>query len=137
MTRSETRVRFRGIEVERPRPGVVVVRVTLQWHAGEEFVGHSEARDTEGGVLRCAAEATARALELAVGERIRLEVIGVQTIEAFEAVLVIVGLSSRLAGEQRRLVGSCVIKEEPAGATARAVLSATNRLVGSNLIYLR
>lgn len=137
MSEPETRVRFEGLETKNLEGGRASVRVVLRWHEGEHFVGVAEGRSSDAGILRCAAEATARALELAVGERIRLAVIGVETVEAFEAVLVIVGLSSRLNDEQRRLVGSCVIKGEMGDAAARAVLSATNRLVGSNLIYLR
>jgi hypothetical protein len=34
-------------------------------------------------------------------------------------------------------VGSTVIEGESAAAAVRAVLSATNRLLGSNLIFLR
>ncbi len=137
MNDTETRVRFEGVEIARPEPGRTAAKATVRWREGESFTGSAEGRDSDLGVLQCAAEATARALEAAVGDRIRLEVVGVETVEAFEAILVIVGLSSQLNSEQRRLVGSCVIKGDPADSAARAVLSATNRLVGSNLIYLR
>lgn len=133
----DARVRLEDLTLARPARGSVEVRVALRWWEGESFVARVAGPDSDMGLMQSAAQATARALELAVGERIRLEVIGVETVEAFDALLVVVGLASGLAEDPRRLVGSCAVKGEPADAAARAVLSATNRLVGSNLIYLR
>jgi hypothetical protein len=134
---SETRIRFGDVELTRPEPGRVIARVVLRWHEDEQFVGTAEGRDTDLGVLQCAAEATANGLGHAVGKRVRLDVVGTKTVEAFESVLVVVALSSRLDEHEQKLVGSSVIKGNGPEAAARAVLSATNRLLGSNLIYLR
>lgn len=132
----ENRIRFEGVELTRDA-GKVTARVTLRWHDGGAVVGQGEDLDNEAGIIRAVAGATSQSLELAVEDRVKLRLVGVKTIAAFDAVLVVVALSSRLEDHEQQLVGSCVIKEDLEHAAARAVLSATNRLLGSNLIYLR
>jgi len=132
----ENRIRFEGIEVTR-RSGKVTAKVTLRWQDGGLVTGQAEDQDTEIGTMRAVAGATSRSLEQAVEDRVRLRLVGVKTITAFDAVLVVVALSSRLEDHEQQLVGSCVIRDDIEHAAARAVLSATNRLLGSNLIYLR
>ena len=109
----------------------------LAWERGEEFAGQSHGVDSETGVLKCAAEAASHALELAVGKRVRLEVLGVRTIKAFDAIVVVVALASEVSDHHQRIVGSAIIHDDPTRATVHAVLSATNRLLGDNLIFLR
>ncbi len=92
---------------------------------------------SQTGVLRCAAEATARALELAVGSTISLQLLGVGTIKAFDAILVVVSLQSRVSDHEQRVVGTAVIESQSSRAAVNAVLSATNRLLGNNTIFLR
>lgn len=137
MSTSDNRIQFEAVEVSRPGSNRVDARVTLRWHEGGTFSGQGDDQDSEVGSLRAVAAATSQALERAVDDRVRLRLVGVKTVLAFDAVLVVVALSSRLDDHEQQLVGSCVIKEDPEHAAARAVLSATNRLLGSNLIYLR
>ena len=67
------RITFENLELE-PLPNERCAgRVALAWRRGEDFVGTAECTDTPPGQLRCAAEATARALELAVENRVALE----------------------------------------------------------------
>ena len=134
---SNTRVKFEDFDLETLPSGRCRSKVTLAWNEGNQFVGTAEGVSSEVGVLRCAAEATSRALEAAVDSRVHLELLGITTIKAFDTVVVVVSLASRFSDHTQRVVGSSVIDGNPAGAAVRAVLSATNRLLGSNLIFLR
>ena len=132
------RIRFEDLELEELPTGRCTATVRLAWEAGGNvFTGTAEGVSSEIGVLRCAAEATSRALELAVDNRVALELQGITTIKAFDTVVVVVSLASRFSDHAQRVVGSTVIEGEPAAAAVRAVLSATNRLLGSNRIFLR
>jgi hypothetical protein len=134
---SNARVKFEDLDLETLPSGRCRSKVTLAWDEGNRFVGTAEGVSSEVGVLRCAAEATSRALEAAVDSRVHLELLGITTIKAFDTVVVVVSLASRFSDHTQRVVGSSVIDGNPAGAAVRAVLSATNRLLGSNLIFLR
>ncbi len=110
-------------------------RVALAWATEGAVVGTAECEDTPRGQLRCAAEATAQALELATRDNIALTVLSVTALEPHETVLVVVSLASQGEHEPTLLVGSCLLKPQRAQSAVLAVLSATNRLVGS--IYSR
>ncbi len=129
MSDTHDRIIFESFELEQLPNERCAGRVALAWRRGEGFVGTSEGTDTPPGQLRCAAEATARALELAVENRVALEVLAVKAIETFDTVIVIVSLASRIEDPAQRLVGSCFIKEQPTRGAALAVLHATNRLM--------
>ncbi len=131
------RIKFDDLELETLPNGRCRSKVTLAWHEGSKFSGTAEGVSSEIGVLRCAAEAASRALEAAVDNRVQLELLGITTIKAFDTVVVVVSLVSRFSNHTQRVVGSSVIDGNAAGAAVRAVLSATNRLLGSNLIYVR
>jgi hypothetical protein len=134
---SNARVKFEDLDLETLPSGRCRSTVTLAWDDDNKFQGTAEGVSSEVGVLRCAAEATSRALEAAVDSRVQLELLGITTIKAFDTVVVVVSLASRFSDHTQRVVGSSVIDGNPAGAAVRAVLSATNRLLGSNLIFLR
>lgn len=131
------RIRFEALELKRRPQGNVACEVTLSWSTDKQVVGTAEELDSEIGRLRAAAKATANALEHAVDERVRLEVIGLRTIQAFDAIIVVVLLAGRVSDHTQRVVGSSLITGRPVHASARAVLSATNRLLGENAIFLR
>ena len=57
------------------------------------------------------------------------ELIGVKSVQAFDAVVVIASLSSRESERKARLVGSSISDDFPPGDGAVAILHATNRLV--------
>jgi hypothetical protein len=105
-------------------------RVMLSLREDVELVGTAEGDASRRGRLRCAAEATAQAIESAVPSQLALTVLAVKLVETVDTVLVIVSLSSRGDQDGERLVGSCLVKERPDRSAALAVLSATNRLVG-------
>ncbi len=86
--------------------------------------------------LRCAALATAEALNKAVGEACVFELLGVKAIKAFDTTVIIVALSARHEDKAHRLVGSYLAEENPERGAALAVLNATNRFLG-NAIFAR
>ncbi len=123
------RVRLKGFEVTQQPDGRWVGRVGMVWHPGSDFVGTAERQDSPQAQLRCAAEATACALEGVTRNKVALQVLSVKAIEGFDTVLVVVSLEAHDLEE--RFVGSCLIKEQPSRAAARAVLHATNRRLGT------
>ncbi len=104
-------------------------RVMLSF-ADLQLVGSAECEQLQGGRLRCAALATARALEKAAPGQLELTVLAVKLVETVDAVLVIVSLVSRADHVGERLVGSSLVNGRPDRSAVLAVLSATNRLVG-------
>ena len=125
------RVRFRDAILTRPRIGVASVRVALQWNE-QVFEGVAEG---EGGLpleLRVCARATLRALESVLADRLRFELVGVKSIRIFDHDFVAVLLRCPDAPD-RRLIGVSLSAADLPAATARAVLNATNRLLGNFL----
>ena len=127
----DQRIKLVGFELKAVGGGRVAAEVTLAWPDNEEFEGAASGDDSPHGQLRAAAEATAQALVRACSERIGLEVLAVKAIEAFDTILVVVSLSSRVDQLSERLVGATLIRgREPARGSVLAVLDATNRLIG-------
>ena len=123
------RVRLERFEVTQQPDGRCAARVAVAWHPGSDFVGTAKRPDSPQAQLRCAAEATARALEGVTRNKVGLEVLAVTAFEGFDTVLVVVSFEA--LGVVERLVGSCLIKEQPSRAAALAVLHATNRRLGT------
>ncbi len=133
---SEQRVRFLKFSFERLPDARCRANVVLERPEGGTCEGVANGMATQTGELRCAAEATARALQEVAGDRLRFQLLGVKAVKAFDSSVVIVSLSSREDGPATRLVGSCLVDEDLPKGAARAVLSATNRLLG-NTIFMR
>lgn len=131
------RIRFESLDLQQRANARCSARVVLAWRPGIRFEGAAEGTGSPSGLLRCAADAAVRALEAAVDNRVMLDLLGVTTVKAFDAVIVVVSLASRSSEHEQRVVGSAVANGEPTQAAVRAVLNATNRLMGDNLIYLR
>jgi hypothetical protein len=128
----QRRVRFRDAILTRPRVGIASVRVGLEWN-DQIFEGVAEG---EGGLpleLRVCARATLRALESVLADRLRFELVGVKSIRIFDHDFVSVLLRCPDAPD-RRLIGVSLSSADLPAATARAVLNATNRLLGNFLV---
>ena len=132
MTENEDRIEFEEFKLEELPHGRCHALAVLSWPRGHNHVGTAEADDTETGRYWCAAEATARALELSVAE-IKLDVQSVRLLREAETNIVVVLLSYELLGGMRqKLVGSCIVgKLKPFRSVALAVLKATNRIMGN------
>ncbi len=125
------RVRLEGFEMEQ-LPGLrCAARVVVAWRPGSDFVGTAEGADSPQDRLRCAAEATARALQRAAQDKVRLRVLAVKAIEGFELDTVLVVVSFEALGLVEQLVGSCLIKEQSSRAACLAVLHAASRRLGA------
>ena len=74
---------------------------------------------------------------MAVSNDISIELLGVERLETFDAVSVLVSFESLQEKRQYKLIGSCLITEGAAKAAALSVLDATNQLLGSNLRFLK
>lgn len=86
---------------------------------------------SQAGVLRCAAQAAVLALESAIGRRVTFELLGVKSLRAFDANVIIVSLTTHGEGPARRIVGSYLAEDDLERGAALAVLHATNRLLGN------
>jgi hypothetical protein len=84
------------------------------------------------GDLRCAAEAALKALGQAVGSEkpVALELKDLTTFDAFGDAAVMLRVAATLQEETRNLMGYSAIGGDGPAAAARAVLDATNRLLG-------
>jgi hypothetical protein len=129
------RLRFIGFAFERLPSGRCQAEVTLELGPGERWTGRSDGVASDAGELRCAAEATLRAIEQSVTGKVSLDLLGVKAVRAFDTVVLIVSVVSRGDGESHRLVGSYLAEHDSARGAAVAVLNATNRLLGN--IFLR
>ena len=130
---SDERLRFHEFGFQRLPNGRCRAKVILTWSDGRRFEGSSDGVSSQTGELRCCAVAAVNALEQAVQPRLTFELLGVKTVRAFDATVVIVSLSAR--GEATlRLVGACLTETDPPRGAALAVLNATNRLLGNYLV---
>ena len=128
------RIGFKEVKFEELPNNRCEALVDLAWPEGDVFIGTAQGKDSESGRLKCAVEATARALEQSVNDQIELEVQGVRTITVSDTIIIVVVLSYRLLGEtQQQLVGSCIIGRQLEHSAALAALKATNRLMGNVL----
>jgi hypothetical protein len=94
-------------------------------------IGSQDGPTCPGGDLRLAAMATLQAVQSGTtggpdGDVAR-ELIGVKQLRAFDVSLVIVAVLAHSGGDARRLVGTAVIDDDVAVATAKATLQALNR----------
>lgn len=125
------RLRFEDFAFQRLPNGRCRAKVVLSWSDGRQFTGESEGIISQAGELRCCAEATVRALERAVQPTLGFELLGVKSMRAFDATVVIVSLSVRQEARWSRLVGAYLTEGEAARGAAVAVLNATNRILGN------
>jgi hypothetical protein len=130
------RLRFSDFHLERLPNGRCRGKVVLSWLDADEFIGEAEGLTSQAGELRCAAQACVAALSKAVKDEVKLELLGVKAVRAFDANLVIVSLSVPAESVGQRLVGCFLTEDDPARGAALAVLNATNRILG-NRFFMR
>ncbi len=133
---SRGRLRFVDFEFKSLPNGRCLSKVVLEWQPGTSFEGSAEGLGSQTGELRCAAQAAVEALEQAVKDQIRLELLGVKAVRAFDATVVIVSLACHDGVPARRVVGSYLSEDALPRGAALAVLNATNRLMG-NIVFTR
>jgi len=123
-----SRVRFESLDREFLREGSCEVTVRLEW--GDEThqataVGH----ETHQGVIQAATLATLAAL-CGADDDVRLELIGVKAVRAFDGWVVITRVHGGFEGDHKRLLGAapCERQEDISTAAVQAALDATNRM---------
>ncbi len=122
------RIRLVGLEFEEATPERGRATVELEWRS-QAYRGIAEEPAAEAGKLRSAARATTDAVGQVLGANVAtLELLDIDTVNAFGTPAVIVALSVHTQ-ETEYCVGFGLVKEEPAVAAVRSVLSATNRLI--------
>ncbi len=125
------RVRFVGVERWLLPEARVRVRVSLEWD-GEVHVGEEEGEASAPLEMRTAAAAAVRAVQGISAEDLRLRLIGIKQIRAFDQEITVVSLL-RNTGSPQRLVGAVLTTENPLRTAALAVLNALNRVLGNYL----
>lgn len=125
------RVRFAGAERIESRDGHVRITAHLDWK-GERFTGTADGDSGALIELRTAGQATLKAVEALTKNEIKLRLIGVKQLRAFDTELVVASLV-RTEGEMQRFVGSVLATSEPPRAACLAVLNALNRTLGNFL----
>ena len=124
-----TRVRFESLDCEATRGGSCNVTVCLEWN-GETYRATETGLETQQGIIKAATQAALAATLSAAGNEIRLQLVGVKAVRAFDGWVVIARLSSN-GPDNLRLLGAapCEAEEELPGAAVQAVLDATNRVL--------
>ncbi len=109
--------------------------IALEWRA-VEYRGKATAHGHGAMDLRVCAQATLDALHKLLGGRMSFRLIGVKSVKAFDdsVAIVALGVIDPETGGDRRLIGTAPAAEGsvPQGV-ARAVLNATNRVLGNFL----
>jgi hypothetical protein len=123
------RARFESVEVRPTEPGRIRARVALEWQ-DERVVGEAEGESNPAGELRICAMATIRAVEKVAAGEVSFTLIGAKELHVFDHDLVAVLLHAPQLPASR-LLGTSIIAEDRRRSAALAVLSATNRVVGS------
>ena len=125
------RLRFANFHFERTPNARCSAAVELEWMPGDSVVGRADGVASPLGDLRVAAEATIRAIETFVRGAATLELIGVKSMRAFDANVVMVSVLATTADGQRRLLGCHLSDSDPLRGAVVAVLQATNRVLGN------
>lgn len=125
------RVRFAGAKREETRDGRVRIHAELDW-MGERYAGDAEGESGALIELRTAAQAALHAVEALTNNELKLRLIGVKQLRAFDTELVVASLV-RTEGEVQRFVGSVLATSDPPRAACLAVLNALNRTLGNFL----
>ena len=126
---STARLRLVGCRVEHARGAVTRAVVECDGPAsGQRTVGRQEGSTCPGGDLRLAALATLDAVSQATSGALRLELIGVKPLRAFDTNIVVVAVLAHHEGVVTRIVGAALSDDDALVGTARATMHAVNRI---------
>lgn len=125
------RLRFSNFNFSRTQSGHCAAEVELEFSPGSRFVGRADGQSSTMGDLRVAADAAIRALAVFSEGALEFELIGVKTVRAFDANLIIVSVVLKDPVHPARLLGAYLADGDMARGAALAVLNATNRILGN------
>jgi hypothetical protein len=129
-----SRLRFDSLEQVTTPDGSARVAVRLEWR-GDMFEGEVPCLQTQQGILRAAAQSTVAATLASTSEvenpTIRLEIVGVKAVRAFDGWVVVARINGTAGSETYRLLGAapCEREEDLPAAAVKAVLNASNRIL--------
>lgn len=126
-----SRLRFINLQFERTPAARCTAAVELEWMPGDTVTGRADGVASPLGDLRVVAEATLRAIELFLRRSVALELIGVKTMRAFDANIVMVSVLANTPDGQRRLLGCHLSDDDLLRSAVVATLQATNRVLGN------
>jgi hypothetical protein len=129
-TRRE-RLKFTDFQFRRFSDGRCVAQTEFEWLDGVKVRGEASGQSSPTVDLRVAAEAALRAIETFSEGSLAFELIGVKSVRAFDANVVIVSIANKRPEGPRRLLGSALVEADPARGAVVAVLTATNRVLGN------
>lgn len=125
------RLRFSGFDFRKLPSGLGSAAVTLEWKGTERFVGRAEGVSSAFADLRLAVDATLKALAEFTRHKDVFELVGVKSVRAFDANVVMVSVLARRDGKPVQLVGCRIADGDPLRSAVLATLQATNRLLGA------
>ncbi len=125
------RLRFSEFKFSRTQAGQCAAEVQLEFAPGTRFTGKAEGQSSTMGDLRVAADAAIKALSVFSEGQLEFELIGVKTVRAFDANLIIVSVVLKDPVSPARLLGAYLADGDMARGAALAVLNATNRILGN------
>ncbi|MBK8248657.1 MAG: hypothetical protein IPK85_14790 [Gemmatimonadetes bacterium] len=128
-----SRLRFTGLHFERTPSARCTAIVELEWTPGDVIRGQADGIASPLGDLRVVADATLRAIESFTKGTVTLELIGVKTMRAFDANVVMVSVLARGTDGERRLLGCHLSDDNLSRSTVIATLQATNRALGNTI----
>jgi len=123
------RLRFADFTFTRTPNGRCAAEVELEWLDGARVAGRAAGLASPLGDQRIAAEAALDALQNFAAGALRFELVGVKTLRAFDANIVIVAVTSKGADGTMRMLGTHLAEEDQLRSTVIAVLNATNRIL--------
>src|SRR5690606_12905926 len=127
------RLRLDDFRFWRTQAGQCFAEVELAHLDDLKVVGRATGASSPTGDLRTAAEATLRAMENFTKGGVRLDLLGVKSLRAFDASVVIVAVSARRDGKVQQLLGCFLAEQDPIRGAVFAVLNATNRIIGNRI----
>ena len=111
----------------RTKAGLCCADVVLEDGSGQRWQGRAHGSSSPTGEMRVAAESVLRALEQGRGSR--LELLGVKSLRAFDAMVVIVAVAADRDGVTTRLLGCALAGDDLNRGAVLAALNATNRVL--------
>lgn len=132
-------LRLRLVSCRLERAAGATSRVTAEFLepiTGRPIICRQEGATCVGGDLRLAALATLDAVANAIDGELKLELVGVKPLRAFDTNLMVVALLLHQDGQTTRVVGTAIAEDDPLDGVARATLHAVNRLIAPYLTRL-
>lgn len=124
------RLKFEELVHQSAPDGHCRIGVRLEWD-GRMIEEWAEGIETHHGRLRACADACLHAALTATEKRVRLDLLGVKAIRAFDGWVVVARVNGVADGEAYKLLGSASCEDDAriSHAAVQAVLDATNRLL--------